>query len=291
MVVDSAEQKNGTGGRYRGILQIPVLPAEKRSQPQQEDDRIQAYLTRDCENFTPCLSGSGEIMRHGSTWERGRFSLPYLNTEQTEKPIVRRQPSSTPRELAERFLAGDDRAFHAIYAEHNPRLFAYCLKLVKDRATAEDLAQETWVRTIGLRVRGPEEVDNLYGMIYRIARNLALDHLKSYRETRRVDMDGSEVNRVSTSMPEQSSREEIVLRALDRLPFDYRETIVLHTYSGYSYEEIAEMLGKSPEAIWARASRGRKKLRELVTAEMQRETRSLSLLIDNRHHSRGRQTG
>jgi len=206
--------------------------------------------------------------------------------------IARRQPSATPEDLARRFLEGDDRAFHAIYAEHNPRLFAYSLKLVKDRATAEDLAQETWIRTIGLRSRGAEGVANLYGMIYRIARNLALDHLKSYRETNRVDMDGAEVDRMTTSIPEQSSREEIVLRALDRLPFDYREAIALHTYSGYSYEEIAEMLGKSPEAIWARASRGRKKLRELVTAEMKRENRSLSLLIDNRNdHSRGRQTG
>lgn len=184
--------------------------------------------------------------------------------------------------LARRFLEGDDAAFSAIFAEHNRRLFAYVVKLVKDRAMAEDLVQETWVRVIGLRSReSVEEIGNLYGMIYRIARNLALDHLRSYRETKRVTMEEAETARPITSIPEPTEQQELVLRALDRLSFEYRETILLHTYSGYSYEEIAEMLGKSPEAIWTRASRARKKLRALVASEMEREERSLRLLDGN----------
>ena len=197
----------------------------------------------------------------------------------------------TPQELAERFLDGDNRAFDAIYAEHNRRLFAYCLKLVKDRATAEDLAQETWVRTIGLRSRDRGEIANLYGMIYRIARNLSLDHLKSYREANRVELADGERQLPTSTIPEPTEQEELVLRALDRLPFEYREVIVLHTYSGYAYEEIAEMLGKSPEAIWTRASRARKKLRMLVAEEMRGEEAALRLLDDRskpgRKHRKG----
>ncbi len=188
----------------------------------------------------------------------------------------------TPDELAVRFLEGDDRAFEMIFAEHNPRLFAYCIKMVKDRSVAEDLAQETWVRTIGLRTRERGSVENLYGMIYRIARNLSLDHLKSYRERNRTTTEDLGAAHPVTSQKERSAEEEIVLRALDELPFDYRETILLHTYSGYSYEEIAQMLEKTPDAIWARASRARKRLREIVTREMEREERALRLLTDDR---------
>lgn len=198
-------------------------------------------------------------------------------------PIGRKKTKAmTPEELAVRFLEGDDQAFERIFAEHNPRLFAYCMKMVKDRSVAEDLAQETWVRTIGLRTRERGSVENLYGMIYRIARNLSLDHLKSYRESNRVEIEAGELERRIGGADEKSPQEEMVLRALEKLSFDYRETIVLHTYSGYSYEEIAEMLGKSPEAIWARASRARKKLRGLVAEEIRQEEGALSLLTKGR---------
>lgn len=184
--------------------------------------------------------------------------------------------------VARRFLEGDDEAFREIFASHNRRLMIYTLKLVKERPVAEDLVQETWVRVIGLREKEPDEVRNLYGMIYRIARNLSLDHLKSYRERNRTTTEDLGAAHPVTSQKERSAEEEIVLRALDELPFDYRETILLHTYSGYSYEEIAQMLEKTPDAIWARASRARKRLREIVTREMEREERALRLLTDDR---------
>ena len=193
-----------------------------------------------------------------------------------------------PHELAILFLDGDNRAFEVIYAEHNRRLFAYCLKLVKDRATAEDLVQETWVRTIGLRTRKGDKIGNLYGMIYRIARNLSLDHLKSYRQTNRVLLEDGERQMPTSVIPEPTEQEELVLRALDKLPFDYREVILLHTYSGYAYEEIAEMLGKSAEAIWTRASRARKRLRSLVAEEMRQEEKALRLLDSDKKVTRRR---
>ena len=181
--------------------------------------------------------------------------------------------------------------FDATFDEHYPDLVRYCTRLTGDGDVAEDLAQETWVRTIGLRTRERGSVENLYGMIYRIARNLSLDHLKSYRESKRIDIDLQELERRIGGAEQKSPEEEMVLRALEKLSFDYRETIVLHTYSGYSYEEIAEMLGKSPEAIWARASRARKKLRQLVAEEIRQEEGALTLLTKGskdqpgRHHA------
>jgi DNA-directed RNA polymerase specialized sigma24 family protein len=62
------------------------------------------------------------------------------------------------RALFEKFLAGDDTAFAELYREMNPRLSAYCHKLVGSRAgsaapRAEDLMQELWERVIAMRSR------------------------------------------------------------------------------------------------------------------------------------------
>lgn len=165
---------------------------------------------------------------------------------------------------------------------------------MRDVPLAEDLTQESWVRAIDLRgaSRG-DEVHNLLGLLFRIARNLCLDALKSPRVAARLSLHEIDEKGDPTAegIREMTSEEEIVLRALDRLPIDYRETLLLHTYSGYSYEEIAVMLGKTPDAIWARASRGRKKLREMVSEELRREEQALRIITDGKTTERTRGRG
>lgn len=177
-----------------------------------------------------------------------------------------------------RFLAGDDHAFHQLFERHNGPLTTYAFKVVGRFHVAEDLVQESWVRLIGMRSAPPANVSNPTGLMFRIVRNLCLDYLKSPRSGHDSLQVIGEAHHPVTTTRERSSEEEIVLQALERIPAEYRETLLLHIYSGYSYEEIATMLGKTPDAIWARASRGRKKLRELVTRALEREEEALKLI-------------
>jgi RNA polymerase sigma-70 factor (ECF subfamily) len=64
--------------------------------------------------------------------------------------------------------------------------------------------------------------------------------------------------------------ETIILEALEKLPTADKEVLVLHIYSGYPFGEIAEMLGKSQEAVWQQASRARVKLRNIVMQDANR---------------------
>ena len=66
---------------------------------------------------------------------------------------------------------------------------------------------------------------------------------------------------------ERSDLEEKLVAALDSLPFETREILVLNAYCGYRFDEIATMLDKSPDAVWARASRARAQLRRMVLAD------------------------
>ncbi len=160
------------------------------------------------------------------------------------------------------FLAGSDRAFMELFNRHNHRLFVYCARLVGDRDHAEDLTQELWLKMIRLR-ENPPRIDNPVGFLLRSARNLCLNFIK--RERRRSPLSSvPESAHPATSIPERSEMEELVLMGLETLSFEYREVLVLNIYCGYQFEEIADMLGKSPAAIWKRASRARAQLRDYV---------------------------
>ncbi|MFI5202804.1 MAG: RNA polymerase sigma factor [Candidatus Kapaibacterium sp.] len=180
------------------------------------------------------------------------------------------------------FLAGDDAAFAPLYREVNPRLAAYCHKLAGSRAgstapRAEDLMQELWERVIGLRSRGtaPPVVDSPLAFLFRIAKNLAVDEFR--RRKNETPLAEDETNGTYTTHAihsaefEQSTDvEAIILEALEKLPAEDREVLVLNIYSGYNFGEIAEMLGTTVEAAWQRASRARMKLRKIVIEDAKR---------------------
>lgn len=167
-------------------------------------------------------------------------------------------------ELMRRHLAGDDDAFITLFTTMNHRLYLYALKLLGSEEQAEDLTQELWEKVIHLRGR-QEPVLNAIAFLVRMSRNLCFNHLKARHRTTPLtefDMERHSAQRHG----EWSEREEAVHDALQELPVEYREVLVLHVYCGYQFEEIAQMLDKTPEAIWKRASRARARLRERVLA-------------------------
>jgi RNA polymerase sigma-70 factor (ECF subfamily) len=165
--------------------------------------------------------------------------------------------------LLERFVAGDDRAFLELYRRHNPRLLLYAMKILGDRPRAEDVTQESWERLIALR-GSTQQLRNPMGFLLRVARNLCIDALRARRYHTALD-ELHESAHPSIAPEAMSELESLALESLEQLPFEQREVLVLNYYCGYRFEEIATMLGKTPDAIWARASRGRARLRQIVT--------------------------
>jgi len=163
--------------------------------------------------------------------------------------------------LLERFQRGEDGALVELFDRHNRRLLIYCQKLLGSREQAKDITQELWMRV--LRLRGSSQsVANPVGFFLKIARNLCLNHIEARRTHTPLDALSERAHPVADGG--RSEMEELILASLERLSFEHREVLVLHIYCGYRLEEIAAMTGKSPEAIWKRASRARKELRTLV---------------------------
>jgi RNA polymerase sigma-70 factor, ECF subfamily len=174
--------------------------------------------------------------------------------------------SSPEAILFKDFLAGDDQAFTKLFKAHNQRIFAYCYKMLGAEEQAQDLAQEVWEKVIELR-NDPPVVENPVGFLMRITRNKCLDVIK-LRKNHSSLSDLDDHQHPFEEEHEGSAEEDIVMGALDKLPPEQKEVLVLNIYNGYRFDEIAEMLGKSPDAIWARASRGRAALRKMVMEAM-----------------------
>ena len=176
--------------------------------------------------------------------------------------------------LMARVQAGDLDAFEPLVRRYERRLFGYFLNLVEDPSAAADLAQETFVRVY--RAAGSyQESGRFESWLFRIAANLVrsrqrrpdqrLPHLSL--EEAPAGAGELAVHGREGRPDEATWRAEVrdaLTRALPRLPFVFREAVLLRDVEGRSYREIAEMLGVEEGTVKSRAHRGRQRLRELL---------------------------
>jgi RNA polymerase sigma-70 factor (ECF subfamily) len=152
-----------------------------------------------------------------------------------------------------------------IFDRHTHRLYLYCLKYVGDRETAEDIVQDVWERVMKLRSSGREAPPVPLALLYRIARNLSLNHIRNRRHNTPLDL-MTDVNHPSFTPREASHQEELVAIALNHLPIAQREVLILNAYSDFRFDEIAEMLGEPVGAVRTRAWRARTQLGRILSA-------------------------
>lgn len=169
--------------------------------------------------------------------------------------------------LFERFVGGDEAAFKELYALYERPLILYCRHMLSTEQESQDVFQEVWLRVIRIRTRS-ERVERFRAMLFTIARNAAINHLRN-RQNAHYPMSLSSVNEetnihLSTS-ESYDEMEDLVNRALKRLPDSQREAFVLHAMLGYTFQEIAEMQGVTMTGAKTRAFRARCYLRTLLS--------------------------
>ena len=151
-----------------------------------------------------------------------------------------------------------------------PRFYAAAVGLTRNRADAEDLLQETYLRAYR-GFAGFQPGTNLNAWLYRILRNTFIEgYRKSKREPNTVsghwylNADGAQLN-VEVS-PEtlvvESILDEQLQEALSSLPERYRRVVLLFDVEGFTYKEIALMVGIPLGTVMSRLHRGRKALKE-----------------------------
>ena len=191
-------------------------------------------------------------------------ALSFSATPRTEVPI-----DSTVL-AAQR---GDDAAFAALYDAYATRVYALCLGLAGDRATAAELVQDVFVRVW-------EKLDSFRGecafctWLHRVAVNVALEsERKGRRRSLRVQI-AADLRLVNGTADERApdaaataTDHGLVLdleRAIARLSPGTRAVFVLHDVEGFQHAEIAERLGIAEGTSKAHLFRARRLLREML---------------------------
>jgi RNA polymerase sigma-70 factor (ECF subfamily) len=134
-----------------------------------------------------------------------------------------------------------------------------------DRAAAEDLVQDVFIRVLKYRATFRDE-GRFETWIFRIARNARADWFKARRTPDDVLDEGADYASPAIAMDERLTRETEVAcleRALLLLRADKRELIVLARYRGMKHEAIAELLGVEPGTVKVRIHRAVNELREI----------------------------
>ena|SRR5712691_611551 len=156
-------------------------------------------------------------------------------------------------------MAWDSQAFEQCFRERYPELVQFLHGLTGDRAAGEDMAQEAFAR---LWARGPRARPGADYWLFKVARNVALDWLKT--EGRRNHRERSDP--IAADPPRFTEDEvERVRAAVHGLSPRDREVLLLREVSGLSYAEIAEVAGRSVDAVKQDLFRARERLRRSWT--------------------------
>src|SRR5688572_1724614 len=166
---------------------------------------------------------------------------------------------------------GDVEAFERIYHRHHQRVYALCLRMVRNVSQAEDLTQEVFVQLHRKlhTFRGDASIST---WLYRLTVNQVLMHLrKPIVKSERTTDDGSTPTQIAkgTECPDRMAvLDRIALNeAIALLAPGYRMVLILHDVEGYEHGEISKMLGCAVGTSKSQLHKARLKLRALLTGQ------------------------
>lgn len=152
--------------------------------------------------------------------------------------------------LVKQYIQGNESCLEMLIKRHKDRLFTTIILIVKDSYIAEDIFQETFIKIIkNLKAGKYNEEGKFLPWAARIARNMAIDY---FRKTKRMPTitysSGQDVFRtikIKTENREQqiirSEKESLVRAAIEKLPAEQRQVLILRHYGDLSFKEIAKM--------------------------------------------------
>lgn len=209
--------------------------------------------------------------------------MPKRNTAGEENPNAAGRFGAGFRKddvLISGFKEGDTDAFQELVLKYEQRVFNHCMRMVNDEEDSYDLTQEIFLKVFR-KIGNYEHTYSFYTWLYRITVNCCIDFLR--RKKRQVNSvslsaghgDDAGINGKDQDIPDhtfvpdtaldQRELDQVLHAAIAQLSEKLRAIIILKEIEGFSYEEIAEVLGCSKGTVKSRLFRARERLKELLT--------------------------
>jgi RNA polymerase sigma-70 factor (ECF subfamily) len=155
--------------------------------------------------------------------------------------------------------------------EYVDDVYGYALALSSDRTEAEDLVQETYHRAVRA-MRTLRRDSNVKSWLFTILRSMWFNQPRPWRTAPEiVDLDGTGPIRDAETAKDPHApnvsniEQEQVRTAIQQLPIEFREILILREFEELSYQEIASVLESPLGAVMSRLARARSKLRDLLS--------------------------
>jgi RNA polymerase sigma-70 factor (ECF subfamily) len=188
-------------------------------------------------------------------------------------------------ELLKAVLNGDGTAYRGLVEKYQTRVYAMVYGMVRNREDARDLTQDAFVKAYR-NLDSFRLESSFYTWLYRIAMNLAIDFVRKRRRretggfdegiaTRDDDGGIAEVHH-EDGPSRQLERKQLfgkIMDAMEQLPEDQRQVILLRELEGLQYKEIADVMGIPEGTVMSRLFYARKKLQKLLAGDPETETR------------------
>jgi RNA polymerase sigma-70 factor, ECF subfamily len=151
----------------------------------------------------------------------------------------------TDAQILERFRRGDPEAAAALYDRHAPGLYAYVRSLCANAQDSEDIVQESFLKLLDYVKRAP--IDSFQALLFTTARNLVINDARRARVRR-----GVLPAPVEPDVPPEPETLAVLRSAMERLPDDQREVVVLKVWSGLTFAEIGAITGAGAATVASR---------------------------------------
>lgn len=163
----------------------------------------------------------------------------------------------------------DKQAFGSLYDLYVEKIYRFVYFKINNKEESEDITSEVFLKTWNYLMENTEkELTSFSGLIYRVARNIIIDHYRKRAKMQEVTLDeGVEIERVSDMSSHQTVEDKYDMERLmilvKKLKQDYQEVLILKHVEELSTAEIAEIVGKSSVSVRVTLHRAMNKLKEL----------------------------
>ncbi len=179
------------------------------------------------------------------------------------------QAQISDAQLLEAITKGDEQALAALYDRYASILFGLLLRILHDRAEAEDVLQEVFLRVWQRAADFDDMRGRVFTWLVTIARSRAIDRLRAVQSRARVAEEAAHEN-VSTNTTNAmtdaiaAEQREVVKQALAEIPEEQRRALVLAYFEGLTQSEIAARTGEPLGTVKTRTRAGLTRLRAIL---------------------------
>jgi RNA polymerase sigma factor (sigma-70 family) len=153
------------------------------------------------------------------------------------------------QQLVHAYLEGNEKAFELLLSRHKRKVWSHIYLLVRDRELTEDLFQEAFIKVVHTLKSGKyNEEGKFLPWVMRIAHNLVIDHFRRVKKMPLVRSNDDHDVFATIAQPGKNVEQQMVnvqidadvRKLIDSLPGEQREVVLMRTYLGMSFKEIAE---------------------------------------------------